>query len=412
MKILYVSQYFPPEMGAPSARVFELAREWVNQGHEVTVLTAFPHHPVGIKRKEDRGVLFRHEEKDGIKILRTYVYATANKGTLRRMLSYASFMISASVIGRFRCTHPDIIIGTSPQLLCARAAFSLSRKFKVPFVFEVRDLWPESILAVEAMKDNALITFLKKMAMTLYTRSAHIVTVGEGYKHKIHQLYNIPESKISVIPNGIVPEMFTPTNNREQQRKDLGWDKSFIVLYIGTHGMAHNLETLLQAANRLKDQPSIRFVLIGEGAEKENLKQEALKMNLTNVTFMDGQSREDVPTYYNACDLGVVLLRDTPLFREVLPSKIFEYLAMERPILITVDGQARELVEQNGAGWFVPPENPERLADSIRKLLTDHAALKEAGKNGRELVARSFTRHALSHQYVEILEALIKRHSA
>lgn len=377
MRILYVSQYFPPEMGAPSARVHELSREWVRKGHEVTVLTAFPHHPTGIKRPGDRRVLERRERVDGIDVLRTYVYAVPNQGIARRMVSYGSFMLSAVALGQLRLSRPDVVIATSPQLLCGAAGYGLSRAFGAPFVFEVRDLWPESILAVEAMKENAVIRGLKSLARFLYRNCVRIVTVGDGYARSIQDLYGIDPGKMSVVPNGIDTSLFVPGPRDNEIRRELQWGDRFVLLYLGTHGMAHALDRVLEAARRLQNEPRYLFAFVGEGAEKETLKRRASEWGLKNVQFIDQQTKDRVPLYYSACDLGLVTLRDAPLFQEVLPSKIFEYLGMERPILLSVGGEARRLVEASGGGEYVPPQDVEAMVSAIRRLSTDRAKLED-----------------------------------
>lgn len=401
MRILYVSQYFPPEMGAPAARVHELSREWVRLGHEVTVLTAFPHHPTGIKRPADRGVAVRRESVDGIDVLRTYVYAVPNQGVVRRMLSYASFMMSAIVYGQLRLSRPDIVIATSPQLLCGLAGYVLSRALGAPFVFEVRDLWPESIVAVDAMGENIVIRGLKSLAQFLYTKCDRIVTVGEGYRRSIHRLYGIHPKRMDVIPNGIDRDLFVPASSDNDIRREYGWGDRFVVLYLGTLGMAHALDKVIGAARRLQDDRRFLFVFVGEGAEKESLKRQAA--DLQNVQFIEGQPKVRVPGFYAACDLGVVTLRDTSLFQEVLPSKIFEYLGMERPVLLGVGGEARRLVEEAGAGEYVPPENVESMAESIRRLAGDRIRLTEMGRRGRMYVLQQYDRAVLASRYVTIL---------
>jgi glycosyltransferase involved in cell wall biosynthesis len=405
MRILYVSQYFPPEMGAPAARVHELSREWARRGHNVTVLTGFAHHPTGIKSPRDRWVLTRREAHDGIDVVRSYVYATANKGMARRTLSYASFMGSAMLVGAVRVARPDIVIATSPQLLCACAGYALARRFRVPFVFEVRDLWPESILAVDAMRENVLVRALKKVAYFLYRHSDRIVTVGNGYKEEIYRRYGIPVTKMSVVPNGIDTGLFIPSPQDNEVRKQYGWEGRFVVLYLGTHGMAHGLAAVLQAARLLRDASEIRFVFVGEGAEKDDLKRRAAE--LTNVQFIDQQPKERVPLFYAACDLGLVTLRDTPLFQSVLPSKIFEYLGMERAILLTVGGEARRLVEDAGAGIYVPPDNPQALAEGIQQAYQTRQMLPAMGRRGRQYVLSHYDRQVLAGRYLDTLEQVL-----
>jgi len=390
-------------MGAPAARVHELSREWARLGHQVTVLTAFAHHPVGIKAPPDRYRITRREEKDGIDVVRSYVYAAANKGTAKRMLSYASFMLSAIIIGAWRIKRPDIVIATSPQLLCACAGYALARFFGVPFIFEVRDLWPESIMAVEAMKENFVVRGLKKVAAYLYNHCDRIVTVGEGYARKIHQLYEVPQEKMRVITNGIDASLFIPGPRDNEVRRQYGFGDRFVILYLGTHGMAHALDKVLEAARELRSDPDKLFVFVGEGAEKENLKKTAAQWNLDNVLFIDQQPKARVPLFYAACDLGLVTLRKTPLFQEVLPSKIFEYLGMERAIIICVDGEARRIVETSGAGEFVLPEDAPAMVEAIKRLSADREQLRRMGARGRNYVINNYDRVELAKQYLELL---------
>lgn len=406
MRILYVSQYFPPEIGAPAARVYELSREWVRAGHAVTVLTAFAHHPTGIKAPRDRGVLTRREEIDGIEVLRTYIYAAPNRGIFRRMASYASFMASAVLIGGWRVRRPDVVIGTSPQLLCAVAARLISRAYASPFVFEVRDLWPESILAVEAMGENAVVRTLKGVAYSLYEGADRIVTVGEGYRRRIHELYGIPMEKMSVLPNGVDPNLFRPGPRDNDVRREYGWDDRFVVLYLGTLGMAHALDKVLEAARLLRDDRRIVFAFVGEGAEKDALRRRAGELELPNVQFIDAQPKDRVPSFYAACDLGLVSLRRAAIFEDVLPSKIFEYLAMERPIVLSVGGDAKALVEAARAGVYVPPEDPEALAQAVRRLAATPERRALMGRHGREYVLTHYDRTHLAERYLEILRGV------
>jgi glycosyltransferase involved in cell wall biosynthesis len=406
VRILYVSQYFPPEMGAPSARVHELAREWVRLGHDVTVLTGFAHHPTGVKARGDRGRLTRRESVDGIDVVRTYVYAAPNKGTVRRMLSYASFFASAVTIGIGRVGRPEIVVATSPQLLCACAGYVLARLRRRPFVFEVRDLWPESIIAVEAMKDNVLILLLKRAARHLYRHATRIVTVGHGYRRQIHERYGIDTERMEVLPNGIDTSLFVPGPQDNEVRREFGWGDRQVLLYVGTHGMAHALHIVLEAAAELRDDPDKLFVFVGEGARKDELKRRAAELRLPNVQFIDQQPKQRIPLFYSACDIGLVTLRKTPLFQDVLPSKIFEYLGMERPVILSVDGEARRLVEAAGAGVFVPPEDVPRLVETIRRLTTDPRRLQAMGRAGRSFVLEHYDRRRLAADYAELLRSL------
>jgi len=412
VRILYVSQYFPPEAGAPSARVHELSRSWVAAGHDVTVLTAFPHHPTGIKRKEDHGVLTRRETIDGIDVVRTYVYAAPNQGTGKRMLSYASFMASAAIIGPLRAKRPDVVIATSPQLLCGAAGWAVARTLRAPFVFEVRDLWPETILAIDALPDSFVVRRLRGLSRFLYEHCEQLVTVGEGYKRKIAELYGVDAARIEVVHNGIDTSTFIPGARDNEVRREYGWGDRFVALYLGTHGMCHGLDRVLDSAQALRDRKDILFAFVGEGAEKAALKAQAERLALPNVQFIDQQPKAKVPLFYAACDIGLVTLRNTDLFQEVLPSKIFEYLGMERPILISVDGEARRLVEASGGGRFVPPENVPAMTQAILDAQRDRAAMAAAGRGARAYVLEHFDRVRLAERYLGILERVAARRAA
>jgi glycosyltransferase involved in cell wall biosynthesis len=323
------------------------------------------------------------------------------------MVSYASFFGAASTIGAYRIGRPDIVVATSPQLLCACAGFLLARLRGVPFVFEVRDLWPESILAVDAMGENLLVRSLKRVADHLYRSSDRIVTVGEGYKRQITELYGIAPERMDVVPNGIDPDLFVPGPRDNAVRRELGWGDRTVLLYVGTHGMAHALHVVLEAAERFRDDPDMLFAFVGEGARKEELKRQAAARSLANVQFIDQQPKRRIPEFYAACDIGLVTLRKTPLFQEVLPSKIFEYLGMERPVIVSVDGDARRLVERAGAGVFVEPENVDALVDAIRRMVRDPERRAEMGRSGRSHVLAHYGRAELAQRYAGILDELL-----
>ena len=408
MKILYISQYYPPEIGAPAARVSELSREWAARGHQVTVLTAFPHHPHGTKRPEDRGVLTRRDKDGDIDVVRTYVFAARNQGFLLRILSYVSFMFSAILIGTLRVGKPDVVIATSPQLFTAVAGWWVSLFKRAPFVFEVRDLWPESIVTVGAMREGIAIRCLKRVASWLYRSCDRIVTVGAGYKRGILEKYPVSPDKFDVITNGVDVEQFTfREQDRAQLRTQHGWQNKKVVLYLGTHGMAHGLDFVLGAAEQMRDREDIQFALVGDGAEKENLIAMAKAKNLTNVSFISQQPKNMVVSYYAASDICLVPLRKVDLFKDVLPSKIFEIMAMNRPILISVDGDARAEVERAHAGIFVEPENIDQLVRGIALLADNEATRQLMGDAGRKFVVENYQRGVLAERYLDVLSNLL-----
>ncbi|MDQ3224336.1 MAG: glycosyltransferase family 4 protein, partial [Gemmatimonadota bacterium] len=384
MRILFLSQYFPPEMGAPAARVFELSREWAALGHDVTVLTGFPNHPNGVIPPEYRGSWVRKELVAGVKVVRAPVYATPNSGKVRRSASYISYAASATLLGPMLVSRPDVVIATSPQLLTGVAGWVLSLLQRVPFVFEVRDIWPQSIVAVGALPQNhPAIWALERLELQLYARAKRIVVVTDSFVDEL-SARGVPREKLKVIKNGVDLELFKPSARENAVRSELGLRPSdFMCLYVGTHGMAHGLSTMIEAADRVRERQDIRFVFVGEGADKPALKKLAAEKQLRNVTFVDKQSRERIPEFLAASDLNLVLLRDTPLFRTVLPSKIFEIMGSGRPIALGVDGEARELLAAAGAGVFVPPEDAGRLAEEIVRLAGQRGDLVRMGMSGR-----------------------------
>ena len=405
MKILYLSQYFPPEMGAPAARVHELSREWAALGHEVTVLTGFPHHPTGVVPKDYRGELIRREIVDGIRVVRAPVYTTPNRGRVRRSLSYASFATSATLLGPLLTQRPDVLIATSPQFLTGVAGLAVSALRRTPFVFEVRDLWPRSIVEVGALaKDSALVRLLERIERTLYARADHIVVVTESSVDELAAL-KVPREKISVVKNGVDLNLFQP-RPRAEARRALGLPDGFIASYVGTHGLAHGLGTLLDAA---KLAPTLHFILAGEGAEKAQLKARAAHEGLRNVTFLDQRPRTEVAQLLAASDVCLVMLKDAPLFRTVIPSKIFECMGAGRAIVTTVDGESRRILEDAGAGIFTPPGDARALATLLGQLANQPDRLEALGQSGRAHAVAHDSRPALARRYLALLEQVAAR---
>lgn len=392
-------------MGAPAARVYECAREWVAAGHRVTVLTGMPHHPTGVVPPRYRGRCFLRERVDGIDVVRAYVYAAPNRGVCRRAYSYFSFMVASVVTGFLTVRRPDVLIATSPQLLAGVAGALLAFLKRVPFVFEVRDLWPESIEAVGALRSRLLLAPLYRAAAMLYRRARLIVLVSESSRDAL-AARGVSSDKMAVVKNGVDLTLFHPQLRENHVRKRHGLGDSFTVLYIGTLGMAHGLEVVLEAARRLAGGADVRFVLVGEGARKNALRRRA--QDLPNVTFVDGRPRRDVPDYVAASDACLVHLIASDLFKTVLPSKIFEIMGCARPILLGVDGEARRLVEEEArAGIAFAPEDGAALARAVLQLRDDRALARKLGDNGRRFVERHCSRRMLARRYAALLGAVV-----
>jgi glycosyltransferase involved in cell wall biosynthesis len=409
MHILYVSQYFPPEPGAPAARVSELARAWVEAGQEVTVLTGMPNHPTGMVPSEYQHRVLVSEDFHGVRVVRTWIYPAANRGHLRRSLAYASFAASAALWGQFHVGRPDVVVATSPQFLCAVAGYAIARTRSLPFVFEVRDLWPESIVAVGALPEgHPVVRGLGLVEEYLYRRADRIVVVTDSFGARLRQR-GVPANKIEVVKNGVDLERFVPESRDTQLRERLGFAGKFVVSYVGTHGMAHGLDRVLDVAAALRPQDQIRFLFVGEGAERQRLQARAKSESLDNVVFLGALPRDAMSEVYATSDLCLVPLRKTELFRTVLPSKIFEILGMARPVLLSVDGEARALVEASGGGVFVPPEDAPAMTEAILRLARDPAACQDMGERGRAYVKEHFDRKKLAARYLAILEEVAKK---
>jgi colanic acid biosynthesis glycosyl transferase WcaI len=411
VKILYVSQYFPPEMGAPAARAAELSNHWARAGHEVTVLTGFPNHPTGIVPPAYRAKLRRlvaHEDVDGVKVVRTWLLPFPNGKAHERMLNYSSFCVSAATSGMI-ISRPDVVIATSPQLLVGLSGWWLARWKRVPFVFEVRDLWPESLTAVGMGTDGSFLNrSLGHIAEFLYDRAERIVVVSPAFEDHLVQRRRVPREKISVVENGVETELFSPVNAGTNLRTELGAEGRFLVCYVGTMGMAHGLETLIETASRLQaERPEVLFVLVGEGSDKQKIKYMAESRGLANIRFIDQQPRERIPAYIGASDACLVLLKKTELFKTVIPTKMLEFMACERAVILAVDGQARMIVEAANAGVYVEPENAAQLARTITDLADDVAKREALGRNGRRYILKHFSRERTAALYVDVLQDVL-----
>jgi glycosyltransferase involved in cell wall biosynthesis len=410
VKILYVSQYFPPEMGAPAARASELCRHWARMGQDATVLTGFTNNPTGVVPEEWRSRL-RHlhytETIDGVRVVRTWLWPLPNRKAHERILNYASFCVSAAVSGLF-LKKPDVVIATSPQLLCALSGWWLAWWKRVPFVFEVRDLWPESLAAVGAGSEGSILhRTLAAIAGFLYRRAHRIVVVAPAFKDHLIRYWNVPAAKISIVENGVETDLFRLDPAAPEVRKKLKLEDRFLICYIGTMGNAHGLDTLIAAAKELQTAlPSATFLLIGEGADKERIVELAAASGLTNLMFLGQQPRETIPSYVSASDLCLVMLKKTELFKTVIPTKLLEYMACERPVVVAVDGQARKIIEEAGAGVFVEPEDSRALVEAIVELAKNPEQRRQMGASGRHYIVTGFSREKTARDYITVLKAL------
>ncbi len=405
MRILFLSHYFPPEVNAPASRTYEHCKQWVKDGHEVTVVTCAPNHPRGIVYEGYRNALFQREDKDGIRVVRVWTYVTANEGFLKRTINYLSYMVSAILVAPL-LPSCDVVLSTSPQFFNGLAGYVVSRIKRAPWVLEIRDLWPESIVAVGAITSRPIIRVLEWLERFAYRKASHLVVVTDAFKTHMAKL-GIPIEKVTVIKNGADLSLYRrPPHGHEALAKELGLEGKFVASYFGTHGMAHHLETVLEAADRLRDHPAIVFLLVGDGAERKRLVAMREAMGLPNVLMLPQQPKERMPEFWSLSDVSLVLLKKSDLFKTVLPSKIFESMAMEKPIILGVEGESAELVRASGGGVCIPPEDAEELAAQVLKFFEDPALCQKVGASGRAYVLQHFDRAKLAQRYLRLLSAV------
>jgi len=370
MRILFLTENFPPETNAAATRVFERACYWVEAGHDVTVLTCAPNFPEGRLFPGYRHRWHQAETMAGMRVVRVKSFITANEGVVLRTLDFLSFMVTGFVAGLFE-KRPEVIAATSPQFFAAVGGWALAACRRRPFVFELGDLWPASIVAVGAMKDSALLRLMERLELFLYRRSAAIAALTGAFKANLVGR-GIAPGKIAVVRNGVDLRRYAPAPRDEALAAEWGLAGCFTVGYVGTHGMAHGLDNVLAAAELLRGDAGIRFLLVGPGAARGALIAEAKRRGLDNVIFMPPQPKERMPAVWSLCDVALIHLRDDPVFAEVIPSKIFEAMAMGLPLLLALPaGEATGIVETDGAGLAVPPADPAALANAVRRLLQD-----------------------------------------
>lgn len=406
MRIVYLCQYFVPEPGAPAARLRDMARSWVQRGHSVTVVTGMPNHPTGVVQAPFIGRLIARETMDGVTVLRNWLYATPNEGLVRKTLSHLSFMVSALVLGYARLGAADVIIASSPSFFAVISAWIMSRMRKIPFVFEVRDLWPAVFVDLGVLTNPFVIRALESVEMFLYQRAALVVTVTEGFRKRL-LARGLPPEKVVTITNGAAIESFTPGPRDNAVRTELGLAGKFVVGYIGAHGISQGLELVLQAAQRLRDDADIVFLLVGEGARKRALLELREKLRLNNVIMLPAQVHQRVREYYCASDVCVVPLRQLALFGTFIPSKMFEIMACAVPVIGAVEGEAREILERSGGARLITPADDAALADAVRWFKLHPGESRLMGVAGRAFVTAHYDRQVLADRYAGALQALL-----
>ena len=401
MKILFIADNYPPETNAAATRVSERAAYWAAWGHEVTVITSFPNFPQGKVYDGYHNDWWAEEIRDGVRIIRVKTFIAANCGTLLRMLDFISFMFSALIVGAF-LPRPHVVVATSPQFFSAVGGWLLGLRFLRPFVFELGDIWPASIIAVGALRPSFGLRLMENLELFLYRRSAVVVALTKAFKDNLVGR-GIAPGKIAVVRNGVDLSRYRPTPRDEGLATEWGLSGKFVIGYVGTHGMAHGLVNVLHAAERLRHRDDIRFLLVGDGAERPMLVQEQERRGLGNVVMMPMQPKAEMCRIWGLCHVALVHLRNSPVFAEVIPSKIFEAMAMGLPLMAVLpQGEAAHIVTDHGAGLWVRPEDPDAFARAVEQMADDSAlvaSMVEASLKAAPL-------HTRQRQAEEMLQTL------
>jgi hypothetical protein len=402
MRILIVTHYFPPETGAPQARLSGLAAAWASGGDDVTVLTGMPNHPTGVIPLEYRGAIRRRERRGGYRVLRTWLYATPNDGVARKTIGHLSFMVSAVLLG-WRASGPaDVVVVSSPTFFSVGAGWLLARLKRARLVVEVRDLWPAIFTELGVLTNRRLIALLERLELAAYAAADTVIVVSDGFRANLIGR-GVPAGKVHTIRNGVRSGEFDPQARADPRlRARLGAGPGdCLVLYAGTHGISQGLTSVADAAAQLAGQP-IRFAFVGEGADKQRLRDRVAELGLRNVTLRPGIPHERVPALLAAADICLVPLRDVPLFSLFIPSKMFECLAAGRPVVGAVAGEAAQILREAGA-QVVPPADSTALAGAIEVLAADPVRRAAIGRQGRCYVEEYFDRDTLARQYRKLL---------
>jgi colanic acid biosynthesis glycosyl transferase WcaI len=401
MKVLFVSENFPPETNAAATRVYERALYWIADGHQVTVVTSAPNFPTGRLMGGYANRWHQVEDMDGIRVVRVKTFMAPNRGRIARTLDFLSFMVSGFAAGLFE-DRPDVVAATSPQFFAAVTGWALAAARRRPFVFELGDLWPESISAVGAVRPGLALRCLERLELFLYRRAAAVAALSPAFKKNLVGR-GIPPGKIAVVMNGVDIDRYGPRPPDEELAREWNLAGRFVVGYMGTHGMAHALDNVLDAAEALAEEDQVRFLLVGAGAERDALIAEGERRGLTNVVFAPAQAKERMAAVWSLCDVALVHLKDLPLFTGVIPSKLFEAMGMGLPILLAAPvGEAARIVRDHDCGLCVPAQDPDALVAAVRRLHRDEALRRDLGERSHA-AAPAHSRRRQAEEMMRVL---------
>lgn len=407
MHLLLIHQAFVSTQEAGGTRHIELARHLIKNGHRVTVIASQVSYLTGQRSNLGGSPQFIIKDKvEGIDIRRVYAYGKLHQSFISRVLSFISFMLSA-IVAAWQVREVELVMGTSPPIFQGVSALVVAWLKRLPFVFEVRDLWPDFAVDMGVLRNPALIALARWLEKFLYTQAKLIIVNSPAYVTHVERK-GILVRRIAFVPNGVDVSMFNPTADGASLRAELGLIDKFIVLYAGAHGQANDLITLLKAAHQLQVQGAndIVLVLMGDGKEKPNLVAYSRDLGLTNVRFIDAQPKARMPEFLAAANACVAILQNIPMFTTTYPNKVFDYMAAGRPTVLAIDGVIREVIERGQAGIFVPPGNVDALTQALRQLAADPARCTQMGLNGRRYVEQHFDRAQQAQQFEQVLTTL------
>ena len=402
MRILFLSDNFPPEVNAPASRLSEHAKYWLQEGHDVQVVTGAPNFPDGVLFKGHKNHWYTRVDYDGVDLVRVKTYITANEGFVKRTLDYMSFMVTGFFAGLVQ-PKPDVVVATSPQFFCALGGWLLARCKRRPFVFELRDLWPASIEALGAVRYPRILRWLEKLELFLYRQADAVITVTHAFKEDL-VARGIDGKKIHVVLNGVDLNQYEVREFKHTQlAQENDLEGKFVVGYVGTHGMAHGLETVLDAAEKLAANDNIRFLLVGAGACKEDLERQISERKLRNVVSLGRFPKDRMNDVWSLCDTALIHLRDLDVFKTVIPSKLFESMGVGLPVMMGVPrGEATGIVEEQKCGVLFHPEDADDMAKQVLALSQDTERYEELKRNSLQ-AAKRFSRETLANKMAEIL---------
>jgi glycosyltransferase involved in cell wall biosynthesis len=406
MKILLINQVFVSPNEPGHTRHFEMGKYLKECGHELVIVASDLNYQTG-QRTVERTGLYAEQNFDGVHVLRSYIYPAIHRSYFWRVIAFFSFMFS-SILTAMRVKDVDLVLGTTPPIFQAVSAWVVATLRHKPFLLEVRDLWPEFGISMGVLKNPIIIALSRWLEMFLYKRATHILVNSPAYREYM-LTKGVPANKVTYIPYGTDVDMFNPSIDGSSIRKELGLEDKFVVLYAGALGQANDIDTLLRAAERLKQEEDVSFVLFGDGKERARLESEAKNRNLHNVIFAGTRPKRDMPLIVASADACLAILQDIPAFRTTYPNKVFDYMAAGRASIIVIDGITRELIESSQGGVFVKPADDAMLAQKILGLARNPEQAKEMGANAREYLVKNLDRRDKLNETLGLLEKLVRK---